>query len=401
MLMGLACPLEGWRAQLDFFTGHARGQGWELEPGLRQRVVCCVIDNRGVGRSSVPEDRQDYSMEIMADDAISVMDHLGWDTAHIMGHSMGSMVCTRLACMYPGRVDSLTLISTCGGGLDFLPPRKGLFRMIKFACCSQTVQSRAEFDLRCHFTKRWLRDRVHRDDHVDSPPRTPEDRARASRRAKWRAAGVALMWAAGSSRKMPAHGDGGLERQTTPRKDRLFREYIHSALEGTTVQRPEGFKGQLSAVLQHYVTDRDIQTLVEESFPILLVHGTKDKVISLSAGQNLARRLGTRARLLQTYGAHFVHREQAEEVNMAVQLQLLKAVRRPLTAPSPTASPPTAENCKRRLELEDTGSSGAMTFRSEGSRENLCSVDCRPSSSEPEGARETSEIAILASAARV
>ena len=203
---------------------------------------------------------------------------------------------------------------------------------------------------------------------------------------------------------MPAHGDVGLERQTTPRKDRLFREYIHSALEGTTAQRPEGFKGQLSAVLQHYVTDRDIQTLVEESFPILLVHGTKDKVISLLAGQNLARRLGTRARLLQTYGAHFVHREQAEEVNMAVQLQLLKAVRRPLRTPSPTASPPTAENCKRRLELEDTGSSSAMTFRefrSEGSKENLCSVDCRPSSSEPEGARETSEIAILASAARV
>jgi len=374
MLMGLACPLEGWRAQLDFFCGQATGQGWELEAGLRQRVVCCVIDNRGVGRSSAPADRQDYSMELMADDAVCVMDHLGWESAHVMGHSMGSMICTRLACMYPDRVDSLTLVSTSGGGWDFLPPRKGLFRMLQFACCSQTAQSRAEFDLRCHFTKRWLRDRVHLEDHIDSPPRTARDRARASRRAKWRAAGLALMWTApGSSEGGRGGGEGELDRSTTPRKERLYREYVHSALEGTTAQKPEGFKGQLSAVLQHRVTDRDVQNLVESHFPILLIHGTKDKVVSLSAGQNLARRLGTRARLLQTYGAHFVHREQAEEVNMAIQLQLLKSERRPFGTPAPSPSPSLPEPSAKRKLLLSRNSGVAGTLKSEGSYVNLCS----------------------------
>jgi len=147
---------------------------------------------------------------------------------------------------------------------------------------------------------------------------------------------------------------------------------VHSALEGTTAQKPEGFKGQLSAVLQHYVTDSDVQNLVESHFPILLVHGTKDKVVSLSAGQNLARRLGTRARLLQTYGAHFVHREQAEEVNMAIQLQFLKSERR-FPTPAPSPSPSLAEFSRRKLDPWLSESSGTGMLKSEGSCENLCS----------------------------
>ena len=173
-------------------------------------------------------------------------------------------------------------------------------------------------------------------------------------------------------------GGEELRRSTTPRKERLFREYVHSALEGTTAQKPEGFKGQLSAVLQHYVTDSDVQNLVESHFPILLVHGTKDKVVSLTAGQNLARRLGTRARLLQTYGAHFVHREQAEEVNMAIQLQLLKSERRPFPTPAPSPSPSLAEFAKRKLDPFLSESSGNGMLKSEGSCENLSSDTSAP-----------------------
>jgi pimeloyl-ACP methyl ester carboxylesterase len=49
-----------------------------------------------------------YSAEDMTSDGIAVLDALGWDAAHLFGHSMGGQLAQRLALGYPGRVASLT-----------------------------------------------------------------------------------------------------------------------------------------------------------------------------------------------------------------------------------------------------------------------------------------------------
>lgn len=48
-----------------------------------------------------------YSAEDMADDAIAVMVELGWDTAHIFGHSLGGTIAQRIALRHPQRVGSV------------------------------------------------------------------------------------------------------------------------------------------------------------------------------------------------------------------------------------------------------------------------------------------------------
>ena len=56
-----------------------------------------------------------YTAEDMTDDAIAVLDALGWDSAHLFGHSMGGQVAQRTALRHPGRVRSITSSASLPG----------------------------------------------------------------------------------------------------------------------------------------------------------------------------------------------------------------------------------------------------------------------------------------------
>jgi aminoacrylate hydrolase len=66
-----------------------------------------TFDQRGVGRSSPSAIR--YSTSQMAEDLLSVLDALGFETATLVGHGPGSTVALQLAIAHPGRVERLVL----------------------------------------------------------------------------------------------------------------------------------------------------------------------------------------------------------------------------------------------------------------------------------------------------
>lgn len=78
---------------------------------LAERFRVIVFDNRGSGRSDTPKAR--YSVREMADDAIALLDHLGIERCHIVGHSMGGFIAQYMAIHHPERVGKIVLEATC------------------------------------------------------------------------------------------------------------------------------------------------------------------------------------------------------------------------------------------------------------------------------------------------
>lgn len=73
------------------------------------------MDMRGTGDSDVPLDIS-YSMELLAHDALAVLDEEGVERAHVYGFSMGGKIAQTLAAMAPDRIGALILGATAPGG---------------------------------------------------------------------------------------------------------------------------------------------------------------------------------------------------------------------------------------------------------------------------------------------
>lgn len=69
-----------------------------------------LMDNRGAGRTVV---ENDFNLDDIALDVVSVWDHLKIDRSHLLGISMGGMIAQWVAIHYLERVQRLVLVSTC------------------------------------------------------------------------------------------------------------------------------------------------------------------------------------------------------------------------------------------------------------------------------------------------
>ncbi len=86
-------------------------RGWALQRmAFGRRYRCYTLDNRGTGRSDRPAGP--YSLEVMARDALAVLDAEGVERAHVVGASMGGVIAQIIGVLHPDRVRSLVLACT-------------------------------------------------------------------------------------------------------------------------------------------------------------------------------------------------------------------------------------------------------------------------------------------------
>ena len=81
-----------------------------LAPLLTDHFTLIRPDNRSTGRTT-PWDAE-ISVAQMARDALAVVDHLGHETFHLVGHSMGGLMAMELAGMAGERVQKLSILAS-------------------------------------------------------------------------------------------------------------------------------------------------------------------------------------------------------------------------------------------------------------------------------------------------
>ena len=75
-----------------------------------------------------------YRLEDMADDAVAVLDALGWDSAHIAGTSLGGMIAQTMAIRHPSRVRTLTsIMSTPSARIGTMPKISVMRKLMQIA----------------------------------------------------------------------------------------------------------------------------------------------------------------------------------------------------------------------------------------------------------------------------
>ena len=126
MIMGLAASSRMW---------------YRLVPWLSRSHRVILFDNRGTGDS--PPVRGRLTMAGLADDALTVMDEAGVESAHVIGASMGGMIAQHVALDHRDRVRSLVLACTTPGGRSGLPP----WRMLAASALRPLFGSRRTFPL--------------------------------------------------------------------------------------------------------------------------------------------------------------------------------------------------------------------------------------------------------------
>ena len=132
LVMGLATQMIAWH---DDFCAELADRGFHV---IR-------FDNRDVGRSTamrnvpVPTLRQlvlrskkaaGYTLSDMAGDAVGLLDHLGIERAHVVGVSMGGMIAQTIAIDHPERVLSLCSIMSNTGARWSGQPRLATYRVL-------------------------------------------------------------------------------------------------------------------------------------------------------------------------------------------------------------------------------------------------------------------------------
>ncbi|RLN36587.1 hypothetical protein BBI17_009691, partial [Phytophthora kernoviae] len=265
LIIGFMTIKEVWTPLIDMLL-----HKWDDAVDHKRNVKIVSFDNRGLGGSDVPWWR--YTTSGMAQDALALMDYLKWDTAHVVGISMGGMISQELALAAPSRVRSLTLMVTTRG--------------------KYTEDPRSKEPMRGNLNAK-----------------EPEDVAKSQ---------LELLFSPVYLSQPMAFGD------KTRRE--VMLEYLTDRAKVRVKPHFLGMANQFLAIRTHWISDERLVAINDAGFPILLVGGAMDILIPPREMQTLHEYL--RGDHVQTLffeqGGHGVIMQYPEEIADAITEMVLR-----------------------------------------------------------------------------
>ncbi|MFF8017858.1 alpha/beta fold hydrolase [Streptomyces sp. NPDC007929] len=217
------------------------------------------FDQRDIGRSTpVDWERAPYDCRDLARDAVAVLDAYGIESAHVMGTSMGGLICQYLALDHRERVRSATLMSTSsalsgvpvalGGGPTHCDPPPLASYVEAFTALVEEMTAR--------------------------PATTREEVIDAQYKL--------FLLHAGSVRD----------------EERLYQLAVEGFDRAVVPGRPDHHGAAVAA------SDKDLAPRLRElDLPVLVVHGTEDPIVPVQHGRRLAETIpGAGLLVLDGYG---------------------------------------------------------------------------------------------------
>eukprot|EP01133_Synstelium_polycarpum_P002628 gene2628-3022_t len=221
----------------------------------------------------------------MALDTAELMDHLGWEKAHIVGISMGGMISLELASTYPKRIASLALCVThAGGGFGRFAPFSGMTSMLK-SFTIKDPRARAKVLMPILYSKSYL-------ERVDE-----------------------------------VTGRTHMEIRTDD-----YVKHVENIPQLPTVA---AVAGHLRVVMTHHVTDKRLNIIKENKIPITIMCGTDDHLVRTS-NSFVLRDILTPAEFIQFDSGHVINVEHEAEFNAALARNIQRGA---TTVPSETPTP--------------------------------------------------------------
>jgi len=274
-LMGLANSCAGWLNQVEHFSNPHNGN--------TDKYSTLVYDQRGYGCSEVPKGR--YRTSDMAYDLIGLLKSLGWTDkprqVHLVGVSMGGMITLELAKIAPELWGSITLVSTTSGQARgekaltvSLPPVRGVGVISKVVATSMfgigTPEGRVNDVLELLFPDAWL-----------SEPHPQDPSGRSRREVLYKV----FEWRIKFSRRAP----------------------------------PEGVLYQISAIVSHRVSNKQLAKISKDIPSITIVTGDEDHLVNPGNSLHLAKAMPS-AKLVQfKQSGHALPLQRADELNEVIE----------------------------------------------------------------------------------
>ncbi|MHA2289064.1 MAG: alpha/beta fold hydrolase, partial [Promethearchaeota archaeon] len=122
-----------------------------------------LFDNRGAGRTDKPD--IEYSIKMMAEDTVELIDALNIDQVNVLGISMGGLIAQQMSLSYPQRIKKLILCSTFPGGSKKIVPSQEAMEFLRRDWGDLPPEEIVRLNIPFLFTEEFIRNKK---DHIEN-----------------------------------------------------------------------------------------------------------------------------------------------------------------------------------------------------------------------------------------